>query len=126
MKNGGGSAFCIRISEGDKILNAASTDYHNLHGCNRVPLNPDGTYTIVSASIRAKFIKKKCPTALLGNDDLLTMCSAFGLTSSGEPTLALVKNGNLLNCVASHPAVIKMSGGFSKKVSAAIQATGLS
>ena len=65
MKSGGGSAFCIRIEEGDKILDAATTNYHNLHGCNRMVLNPDGTYTVISVSIRAKFVNKKCPTALL-------------------------------------------------------------
>lgn len=88
-------------------------------------LNPDGTYTVISASIRAKYIKRKCPTSGLGDDDLLTLCAAVGITS-GKPTIALVNNGNLMKCVASHPAVIKMSGGFSKKFALAIETLGVS
>lgn len=54
------------------------------------------------------------------------MCTTVGATASKEPTLALVTNGDLLKCVASHPAVIKMSGGFSKKFALAVKALGIS
>lgn len=53
------------------------------------------------------------------------MCAAIGITASGEPTLALVNNGNLMNCIGSNPKVIAKTGGFSKKFALAVKTLGI-
>eukprot|EP00947_MAST-08B_sp_MAST-8B-sp1_P003998 g3998.t1 len=89
--------------------------------CSALPFKADDRFSVLSLSIPGKTMAPFCPTVAT-TGSTVSLCVAFATCSSSQPTLGLVFDKGMLECMTGNEAILAASEGLGELVSLAAKA----